>query len=99
MADMTHFKASESLGQRSKVVEHTHKPVTKRNLSPLPLFVQKLEARNVFFYFCPDSVTHMADMTHFRSSERLGQESKVVEHTHKPLDGRNLSPLALMVQA
>ena len=40
-----------------------------------------------------------ADMTHFRSSERLGQESKVVEHTHKPLDGRNLSPLALMVQA
>ena len=25
-----------------------------------------------------------ADMTHFRSSERLGQRDKVVEHTHKP---------------
>ena len=93
MADMTHFRSSESLGQRRKVVEHTHKPVTIRNLSPLPLFVQKLEARNVFVNF-PGKIdpTHMANIDHFRSSESLGQRGKVVEHTHKPQDGRRFQP-------
>ena len=34
----------------------------------------------------------LVDIDHFRSSESLGQRGKVVEHTHKPQDGRRFQP-------
>ena len=81
MANIDHFRSSESLGQRSKVVEHTHKPQGGRRFQPSISFRSKVRDEKRFFRFLPNSVFPLVDIDHFRSSERLGQERKVVEHT------------------
>ena len=99
-ADMNHFRSSERLGKRSKVVEHTHKPQGGRRFQPSISFRSKVRGEKRFCQFFPEKSTQpiwpiSTTSGHLRAWVR---EAKLQSIPTNPRADEGFSPLSLFVQ-